>query len=121
MGILPDGMRGSEMKAKFTKLIQSQNLCNANILIQCIQNTTCRKLAACLGTFEDIMIKYGNIPYSIEPVLPGGCSNINCDLTWVWDSMYRMYKNKPSVACLSYFASTYLKDHYVQCYFLSTF
>lgn len=89
------------MKAKFTKLIQSEQLCNRNILIQCIQNATCKKLNACLGTFEDIMIKFGNIPYIIDPVLPHGTQHINPDLCWVWGLDVSHVRDKPSVACLS--------------------
>eukprot|EP01084_Bolivina_argentea_P003613 6791_1 len=40
-------------------------------------------------TFEDIMIKYGNIPHMIDPVLPYN----NIDVSHVID--------KPFVACLS--------------------
>jgi len=99
--ILPDGMRGSEMKAKFTKLVQSQSGCNRNILIQCIQNGTCRKLNACLGTFEDIMIKFGNVPYCIDPLLPSGDRYIDIKSCWVWGIDVSHVRDKPSVACLS--------------------
>jgi len=99
--ILPDGMRGSEMKAKFTKLVQSREGCNKAILIQCIQNGTCRKLNACLGTFEDIMIKFGNVPYTIDPLLPSGDKYIDTESCWVWGVDVSHVRDKPSVACLS--------------------
>merc|ERR1712233_115432 len=77
-----------------------EHLCNRNIIIQCIQNGTCRKLNACLGTFEDIMIKFGNVPYIIDPILPS-TNNINPDLSWVWGIDVSHVRDKPSVACLS--------------------
>lgn len=76
-------------------------MCNKNIIIQCIQQQTCRKMNACLGTFEDIMIKFGNIPYMIDPVLPNKSENIDVDSCWCWGVDVSHVRDKPSVACLS--------------------
>jgi len=94
--ILPDGMAGSEMKAKFTKLVQA----NMKVEVQCIFNATCRKLNACLGTFEDIMIKFGNVPYKIDPGLSVD-SPIKIDSCWTMGVDVSHVRDKPSVACLS--------------------
>ena len=48
------------------------------------------------------MIKFGNIPYIIDPLLPNGNNNnIDIDLTWVWGIDVSHVRDKPSVACLS--------------------
>ena len=94
--ILPDGMAGSEMKAKFTKIVQQ----NMKVEVQCLFNATCRKLNACLGTFEDIMIKFGNVPYMIDPGLAAS-SPIKPDSCWTWGVDVSHVRDKPSVACLS--------------------
>merc|ERR1719189_1717971 len=90
-------MAGSEMKAKFTKLVQSK----MKVEVQCLFNATCRKLNACLGTFEDIMIKFGNVPYCIDPLLPSHDRYINIESCWVWGIDVSHVRDKPSVACLS--------------------
>ncbi len=45
------------------------------------------------------MIKYGNISYIIDPMLP--YNTINTNLCWVWGIDVSHVRDKPSVACLS--------------------
>ncbi|ETO10134.1 hypothetical protein RFI_27243, partial [Reticulomyxa filosa] len=94
--ILPEGIRGSEVKARFTKAVQRPNF-PVPVMIQCVQASTCNNYNACLGTFEDIMIKFGNVPYRINPNLPHGTSFIDPNDCWVVGVDVSHVNNKPSV------------------------
>ncbi|ETO33529.1 Argonaute-2b [Reticulomyxa filosa] len=98
--ILPEGIRGSEVKARFTKAVQKPNF-PVPVMVQCIQAATCNNNNACLGTFEDIMIKFGNVPYRINPCLPHGATFINPNDCWVVGVDVSHVVNKPSVVMIS--------------------
>lgn len=65
--ILPNGAFGSEIKAKFTKIVQSQRTASKGTLIQCIMESNAGNKSAVLGAFEDSLAKVGNILYEIMP------------------------------------------------------
>jgi len=71
------------------------------VMVQCIQAATCNSNNACLGTLEDIMIKFGNVPYRINHNLPNGTTFINPNDCWVIGIDVSHVSNKPSVVMIS--------------------
>jgi len=70
--VLPSGEFGSEVKARFTKAVQSQRMIGSKkkgALVQCIRSENARNKNAVLGAFEDSMAKIGNIMYRVVPHL----------------------------------------------------
>ncbi len=70
--VLPDGpnaLWGSEIKARFTKVVQSSRTRRACHL-QFILRGSARNKNAMIGTFEDMLAKNGNTLFRIDPKLP---------------------------------------------------
>jgi hypothetical protein len=95
--VINDAMEGSEMKARFTRFVQSK----IPVPLQFIKSSTCNRGSAALGAFDDIMAKSGNVLFECDPVLPFG-SSIDLKSTWMIGVDVSHNSGKPSVvsACL---------------------
>ena len=98
--ILPDGTEGSEIKARFTKAVQTQKLAgNKGCLVQCILTRNAFNKNAALGAFEDALAKCGNVLYELVPIIPKGSPYENkLNKIWTIGLDVSHNKEKPSTA-----------------------
>jgi len=100
--LLPEGIKGSEIKVRFTKATQMSRQ-STSIHVQFLKEHNCHQNTKVWGAFEDMMSKWGNTLFRINPGLnEEGAKFINVDRTWVagLDISHNGTK-KPSVATLS--------------------
>jgi len=100
--LIPDGIKGSEVKVRFTKATQMSRQ-STSIHVQFLKEQNCHQNTKVWGAFEDMMSKWGNTLFRINPGFDDeGTKFVNVKQTWVagLDISHNGTK-KPSVATLS--------------------
>jgi len=103
--VLPAGVgdEGSKCKVHMKRAIWRCNKQNKhNILLQCVDERTCFDLNSCIGVFENMHVKFGNVLYKVNPNLAYGTKFINWKKCWTFGlECSKNGSNKPYVFCLS--------------------